>query len=782
MAVAAKRWGLLATWLGALALLAGWNALTIRPGTDLSQFLPRAASQQDRVLLSQVSGGVAARTLLIRVGAADGDDDAGRLAAASRALAARLRDSGAFVQVANGNFAAAAAETDPVLFRHRYLIGPSEHCAGGLDEEHLRTALEQRLHELASGLAMLDKQRLAADPTACYRALLRTLAPEGPGPQRRHGVWLSRDGRYALLVAVTAAGVSDMAAQRSAVASIERTFAALPGSEALMLELAGPGYFAVSSEQLIKTETILLSTAASVIVALILALAFRSAALVLLGLLPLASGVLVGAALVSLLFGTVHGITLALGVTLLGVALDYPVHVYAHAAGAGAHRDRPVWRTMLLGMVTTVLGYAALAWTSFEGLSQLGILAAAGLAVAALTSRYLLPPLMPPGYRLPERRWLAQLQPRLPRLQLRAGVWLLLAALAGVGLALLHGDPWETDIRRLGVVPQQELDKDTAIRAQLGAPDVARLLYVVADGQGGVLEHLGSARPELEELKARSLISGFDSVERWLPSPAAQRARQQALPAPAALASALEAANTGLPFRLDRLQPFIDDVQASRTLTLLRAEGLDGTLAGTRTDMLIQPLGGRWLGLVSLSGVAGPDAVAALEDLAGRHGMAYLDLRQGTAELLDGFFAETLDKLLTAAVVIVAALALVLRSASRLARVLLPIAVALALTFLLVLLAHGAVNLFHLVSLLLVAGLAIDYSLFLSRPTDGPADRRRTLFSVSVGAASSFAMFAMLALSAIPALNAIGFTVATGILCAYTLSLLLARAEHESLQ
>jgi predicted exporter len=92
-----------------------------------------------------------------------------------------------------------------------------------------------------------------------------------------------------------------------------------------------------------------------------------------------------------------------------------------------------------------------------------------------------------------------------------------------------------------------------------------------------------------------------------------------------------------------------------------------------------------------------------------------------------------------------------------------------------VVLVHGAVNLFHLVSLLLVAGLAIDYGLFLSRPAADAAGRDRTLFSVSVGAASSFAMFSMLAVSEIPALKAIGFTVAVGIGLAYASAVLLAR-------
>ncbi|MGB5831968.1 MAG: MMPL family transporter [Thiohalocapsa sp.] len=778
-----RRRALLGAWIGTLALLAHWNATSIRPSTDLSQFLPRGASVQDDVLLSQIHSGVAARTLLLRIVAAPSTEPVTeRLAAASRAMGARLRDSGDLVQVANGELALGAGRTDPALFRYRYLVGPPEHCADALDEPALRAALQQRLAELATGLAMLDKQRLTADPTACYRALLQSLVP-GQRPSRSHGVWFSADGRHALLVAVTGAHASDLAAQRRAVKTIEQAFATLPERTGLSLELAGPGYFAVGSERRIKTETILLSTAASIIVALLLTMAFRSAALVALGLLPLASGLLAGSALVSLLFGSVHGITLALGVTLLGVALDYPVHVFAHAAGTDPDNSRPVWRTLWLGTVTTVLGYAALAWTNFDGLSQLGVLAAAGLTTSALTSRYLLPLLIPPGYRLPELRWLNALQQRRPRLSLWTGAWLLLGSLAALGLTLLvHGNPLDTDIRRLSVVPESEIDKDRIIRAQLGAPDVARLLYVIADDEAKVLERLEAAAPDLKSLEDRNLIGGFDSAARWLPSPRTQGVRRDALPGPEALSAALTAGNAELPFRLQRLQPFLDDVERSRSLAALRATDLAGSLVGTRTAMLLSPLDGRWLGLVPLSGVDEVAAGVALEALAARHGMTYLDLSQGTAELLSRFFATTSDKLLIAAAVIVLTLALALRSAARLARVLLPIGLALVLSFALVILLHGAANLFHLVSLLLVAGLAVDYSLFLSRPVARAADSWRTLFSVSVGAGSSFAMFAMLALSTIPALKAIGFTVAVGILCAYASSLLLARTAHERLQ
>ncbi len=577
-----RRWIVLAAWLTVLLVLAAWNALNLRLGADLSQFLPRGASQQDQVLLSQVRGGIAARTLLLRI---SGARPSGDLADASRALAAALRDEEGFFQIANGETTLDASATDAALFNHRYLIGPPRDCADALTEAGLLSALRERLGELASGMAMLDKQRLAADPTACYRQLLRALIPQRT-PNRQHGVWFSPDGRHALLVVITAAQASDLAAQRLAIGRIQNTFASLPQSAGLSLELAGPGYFAISSEQQIKTETTLLSIAASIAVALILAFAFRSTSLVLLGMLPLLSGIMLGAAVVTLLFGFVHGITLALGITLLGVALDYPVHVYAHAADNPSQRASAVWHTLLLGMVTTVLGYAALAWTNFDGLSQLGIFAAVGLATAALTSRYLLPSLMPGDYRLPQLRSVAVLQSRLRPVSARVRLWLLLSSLALVGLLLLlHGDPWETDIRRLSVVPQAELDKDRLIRQQLGAPDVARLLYVLADHEADVLGRLNAALPDLQRIQADGLIDSFDNIARWLPSPGTQRLRQAMLPDRAELAAALERANADLPFRIDQLAPFLDDVERSRSLPPLRAEDLaDSPIRRPRLD------------------------------------------------------------------------------------------------------------------------------------------------------------------------------------------------------
>jgi predicted exporter len=86
-----------------------------------------------------------------------------------------------------------------------------------------------------------------------------------------------------------------------------------------------------------------------------------------------------------------------------------------------------------------------------------------------------------------------------------------------------------------------------------------------------------------------------------------------------------------------------------------------------------------------------------------------------------------------------------------------------------------SLNLFHLISLILAAGLGLDYALFFEHSAADAGERRRTLHAVLVCAISTLLVFAMLALSSTPILRAIGVTVAIGVLSNFFLALLLTR-------
>jgi predicted exporter len=103
----------------------------------------------------------------------------------------------------------------------------------------------------------------------------------------------------------------------------------------------------------------------------------------------------------------------------------------------------------------------------------------------------------------------------------------------------------------------------------------------------------------------------------------------------------------------------------------------------------------------------------------------------------------------------------------------------LAVTIAVVVYIHGALTLIHLVALLLVLGLDLDYALFFSRE-DSLRGRQATLRSIIACAASTVLPFFILSQSSIPVLKFIGLTVATGSSASFILAYLGQRSRNLS--
>jgi predicted exporter len=84
-------------------------------------------------------------------------------------------------------------------------------------------------------------------------------------------------------------------------------------------------------------------------------------------------------------------------------------------------------------------------------------------------------------------------------------------------------------------------------------------------------------------------------------------------------------------------------------------------------------------------------------------------------------------------------------------------------------------TLFHLVALILAAGLGLDYALFFEHAGDDRDDQLRTLHALIVCSLMTLLVFFLLALSSIPVLRAIGVTVTVGVVGNFVLALLIAR-------
>src|SRR5688572_14502793 len=297
----------LAAWVVLVAVCIGWLYRNLSVSADLTVFLPPSTNSAQRLLVSQLRDGVAARLILIGL---EGEDPA-TLVHASRELARGLRTSGRFGIVNNGDLSTAEKERE-LLVKYRYLLSP-----GVIPERFtpagLSVALKESLALLASPAGPFIRNSLPYDPTGEARQVIELLLSES-GPEVRNGVWFSRDSKKALLLAETLAPGFDIDGQTQAIGAIREALRAT-GIRNVGLLLSGSGVFASEARATIQSEARWLSAAATAIVILILLAVYRAPGPVALSALPVATGLLAGIAAVSWVFGPVHGITLGFGAT-----------------------------------------------------------------------------------------------------------------------------------------------------------------------------------------------------------------------------------------------------------------------------------------------------------------------------------------------------------------------------------------------------------------------------------------------------------------------------------
>lgn len=763
----AERW-VLGAWLAGVAASIAVIVQT-EFTADLSAFLPRDPSARQQILVDQLRDGALSKIVLIGV---EGGS-VGERVQASRRLAAALRSDPAFASVDNGEEQGTDKDRD-FLWRNRYLLSPGA-TPEAFTAQGLRTHLEEDLKLLSSPMGMLVRRTLANDPT---RELLRIV--EGLGarahPATQDGVWVSAGGERALLLAQTRAPGGDIDAQAVALAAVRGAFAdAARGSEVRLL-VAGPAVFSVNTRARIESDALRLSLLATALIASALLFLYRSLRVLGLGSLPVAGGALAGTASVSLAFGSVHGITLAFGVTLLGEAVDYAVYFFTHTAPGRTPRAtfERIWPTVRLGVLTSICGFSALLFSSFTGLAQLGLFSVAGLVAAALVTRMVLPALVPAGFSVRATDDIASRLIHLARGSAILRIPVLFAAAAAAALVFMRGESaWSDDIAALSPVARADQVLDQQLRGDLGAPDMGHLIIVNGRGEQQALRASEQVSELLRRWVEEGRLQGFESAASYLPSIATQRARQAALPDAATLRRSLRAALEGLPYRPMLFEPFIADIAAARQAQPVVRADLAGTRMALRLESLLVQRAGGWAGIVFLTGVSDPKELAAGLDLTFGGQAVLLDLKGESQRMASGYRAEALTHALQGCAAIVVLLFLALRSPMRVFNVVLPLAAAVMLTLGVLVWSGAALSIFHLVGLLLVVAVGSNYSLFFERRSPSQEEHRRTLVSLAFANASTVLGFGLLAFSQVPVLQALGVTVGLGAFLALVCSAVL---------
>lgn len=728
---------------------------SIEVSHNLAAFFPDSGRPIETVLISKANRGAVSRMVF----AAFGGGDLEQRLAASREAADWLRQHPGIEQTINGRESLNLAKFEP-LFPYRYLLGEQQ----PLDEAGLSSALDARVKELRSPLGSAVKDKLGSDPTAAFRSLLLNWNEGRVEPEREEGLWVTPDRERALLLATLKETDGEVAKEAAVITSIREMLGEIAARHGVEPLLAGRPVLIAEAGESIRASLIYGSVIASTLVIMLLLWMYRSVGVLLLGVVPLLSGILSGLFAVLVLFGQIHGIALAFGITLIGITIDYPLHLFSHC------RERePLIKTaqkiqhpIFLGAVSTAGAFAIFGTGSAPGLGQLACFAAVGILAAALTLRYVVPRLASLAHIAPSPRAVDPLPARSPR-ALTIAVFAL--AIASTAFLISRSDGlFEADVGGLNPLPEASKLLDQQLRSDLGAPDLRHLFLISGDDPEAVLQQAEALTPALDEIRLAGGIAGFDTPSRYLPSLARQVERQADLPSAEDLTAAVARAEVDLPFKGGLFAPFLEAVEDSRTLPPLEGRaGLDlfaKTPLGAKLDQLLTPADGQWYGFVPMIGVADLGGLASLSNVEA--GIELIDLKQLSEDVLSAFRYEAFLLLGFGAGIVLLLLAVFRYPAFGIARIFLVLALSMVVTVAALVLAGEKLTMLHILSTLLVVGLGLDYTIFFTWPDADEAQRRRTRHALLTCVLSTVLVFGLLAWSSIDLLRAIGLTVALG--------------------
>jgi len=761
--------GRLAPLLALAALVVG--ALLVVPRleveTDITHFLPEG----DDPRMAEVARNVAASELNRTVSIVIDTDPPALAPAIARDLAARLEDNEDVAWVRSGPDSAIQEDFYSLYFPRRLGFAVEART----DDAALLERAQALKAQLALPTSPFTREIATQDPFLLFPEHLERLANELRGILRvEDGAFMTEDGGAVLFMA-SKRSPFDVDASRRLLASLDA--ANVPGLRGHgELSLSAIHRFAVRGEETTKADIMRVSIAGTLGVLFFLFVIFRSFRYLLVGHVPIAAGVASALIATYFVFDKIHGLTLAFGATLIGVTIDYVAHYLNHhvlspdPAGAEATMRR-IWPGLLLGGVTTIAGIAGLGGTGFPAIQEMAFFTSVGVFGALVATRWAMPPFLPDAP-TPTRFHLALAERVSRALGALAARRRLLVAIPVFALLLIVGGlsrlSFLDDVRVLGAMPEDLLAADEAVRERVARVDAGRFVVAFGDDLEGALAVNDRVHQVLGDAIDDGLVARQRSLSSLLPSVETQRARQAVFTDDESLVARTEAAFADEGFVPGAFSAFAESIDAPYApLTL---EDIEGTAVAPMIAPFLLDVDGDAAVLTFVHGVTDPDALAAR--LGDVEGALWFDQGAYMGEAYRRF-RTSVEVLLAVGLVLVFLLILGrYRSLRRALAAFLPAAGAGAATLGAVSLLGFPITLIHVVTLLLVLSMGVDYGVFMvesERYDEGPVP---TVVSLLVACASTVLSFGALAMSDQPALRAMGLTTAIGVL----LSLLFAPA------
>ncbi len=735
---------------------------TVHFKTDLSAFIIAGENAEETLLANEMQSGALSRRYLISVDFKQEQQSVANNFTGK--FKAQLKAIKGVAEVWSVGQQADILNTVQSVYSHYagafYSLNPQKDLPGIFNPEALAQRAVFLKNALLSPQAPLVKKIAKQDP------LLLTLKSfESDGNQLQKQI-INKNSQYLNLILETDAAGLDASQQSRIQAEIYQVFKHLIQGQPTQyqLEMTGVPVFAAATQNLIQGDITLISVLSSVALMLLFLIIFRSISALVQVFTLLIIIILSAILITSWAFGDVHIMTIAIGSTLVGICIDYPIHAIAHAQAEDiTQRGRVIariWPSMVLGGVTTLIGYMALGVSGYPGFQQVSVYAATGIILALFLTRFVLPILISTKKQrvlsIPAVDcWMRICSFYRPQILFALLIVLLISIYS---LKSLH---WMQDLQELTPELNYLKQNDKRIRSRMVSIEPGRFILISGQTVEAVLQKTEQVYPLLDQLKQRGALTDYIGLYPWLLS-----ARQQQQ-------------------NLSLLQQYLTDSNVSNWQQAIRQQGLSLKHLGRPDYSGVKPLTLEKVfktpvkRLVDSRIMVTKDKTVAIIWLAGHQpeaikkafetveGARYFSQRDLLNNMTQNYTERAQLLLLTGLMIII--LILIVRYKS-LIKSLQTLAPALMAAFFILgfwAIAGVAISFLHLVGYLLVVAICVDYGIFYQENRSG--NLAVTYQAMAASMLTSALAFGCLSSAESTSLKILASVVALGVLVGFLL-------------
>jgi len=395
--------------------------------------------------------------------------------------------------------------------------------------DYLQQRLDMDMQMLMFPSSGLLSANLSKDPLALFSPTVSKLA-SGSSMEMYDGYIFTPDMSRAIVVMESPYGNSETRLNAALMAMLQnaadKTEAEAPQ---VKVHFIGGPPIAVGNSTQIKSDSIISIAIAAILIVTLLVAVFRRLRNILLIVVSVGWGWLFAMAMLSVVHDSVSLIVVGISSIILGIAVNYPLHLIAHTGHALSMRQalREIIAPLIIGNITTVGAFLALVPIKATALRDLGIFSALILVGTIVFTIIYLPHCVKArersAHQLKLLTYLADLRPERHR-------WLIWAVVA-LTIAFSYFSlrtSFNADMSHINyMTSEQKADMDYLHRLNDGVSGDKACVYVVSEGAtlDEAMEASAKLEPELHRISQAIDSAQFVPASRFMPSQAEQQRR-----------------------------------------------------------------------------------------------------------------------------------------------------------------------------------------------------------------------------------------------------------------